>query len=257
MPARGDGNIGLNPLSQMKASMKQASMARLLAVALLVPVLAAAAGLRIVGEHLPPSSMMEGNVVVGRETTKVRDIMARAGIAYSIELLPWKRAYAQALREADTCIFSTSRTQEREAQFRWIGPLNEAEWILYGLVERHLTLRTLADARGLVIGTVLGDARDDYLRQHGMNVAPVTQEWLNPQKLLLGRIDLWAVGMAVGSKPFAGKEWEGKVEPLLTFNRVQTYLACNLKVPEAQVAAMQRAAAAMRRDGSMAREQLR
>jgi polar amino acid transport system substrate-binding protein len=241
----------------MKASMKQASMARLLAVALLMPALAAAADVRIVGEHLPPSSMMEGNVVVGRETLKVRDIMARAGLSYGIELLPWKRAYAQALRERDTCIFSTSRTQEREAQFRWIGPLNEAEWVLYGLAERHLALRTLADARGLVIGTVLGDARDDYLRQHGLNVAPVTQEWLNPQKLLLGRIDLWAVGMAVGSKPFAGKEWEGKVEPLLTFNRVQTYLACNKKLPEAQVAAMQRAAAAMRRDGSMAREQLR
>ena len=95
------------------------------------------------------------------------------------------------------------------------------------------------------------------LRQRGMNVAPVTQEWLNPQKLLLGRIDLWAVGMAVGSKPFVGKEWEGKVVPPLTFNRVQTYLACNKQLPEAQVAAMQRAAAAMRRDGSMAREQLR
>ncbi|WP_035820198.1 substrate-binding periplasmic protein [Janthinobacterium sp. RA13] len=237
--------------------MKQASMAWLLAVALLMPALAAAVDVRIVGEHLPPSSMMEGNVVVGRETLKVRDIMARAGLSYRIELLPWKRAYAQALREPDTCIFSTSRTQEREAQFRWIGPLNEAEWILYGLAERHLALRTLADARGLVIGTVLGDARDDYLRQRGMNVAPVTQEWLNPQKLLLGRIDLWAVGLAVGSKPFVGKEWEGKVVPLLTFNRVQTYLACNKQLPEAQVAAMQRAAAAMRRDGSMAREHIR
>lgn len=236
--------------------MKQGSMAWLLA-ALLLPTLAAAADVRIVGEHLPPSSMMEGNVVVGRETLKVRDMMARAGLSYSIELLPWKRAYAQALREADTCIFSTSRTQEREAKFRWIGPLNEAEWILYGLAERHLTLHTLADARGLVIGTVLGDARDDYLRQHGMSVAPVTQEWLNPQKLLLGRIDLWAVSMAVGSKPFVGKEWAGKVVPLLTFNRVQTYLACNKQLPEAQVAAMQRAAAAMRRDGSMAREQVR
>ncbi|MGK5022646.1 substrate-binding periplasmic protein [Janthinobacterium sp. LB2P10] len=234
--------------------MKQASMAWLLAVTLLMPVLVAAAGLRIVGEHLPPASMMEGDVVVGRETAKVRDIMARAGIAYSIELLPWKRAYAQALREPDTCIFSTTRTQEREAQFRWIGPLNEAQWILYGLVEQHRTLHTLADARGLVIGTVLGDARDDYLRQRGLSVAPVTQEWLNPQKLLLGRIDLWAVSMAPGSKPFAGKEWQGKVEPLLTFNRVQTYLACNLKVPEAQAAAMQRAAAAMQRDASMLRE---
>ena len=236
--------------------MKQASMAWLLA-ALLLPLAAGAERVRIVGEHLPPSSMMEGNVVVGRETMKVREIMARAGIGYTIELLPWKRAYAQALREPDTCVFSTTRTQEREALFRWIGPLNEAEWVLYGLAERRLALRTLDDARGLVIGTVLGDARDDYLRQHGMSVAPVTQEWINPQKLLLGRIDLWAVGMAVGSKPFLGKEWEGKVVPLLTFSRVQTYLACNKQLPEAQAAAMQRAAAAMRRDGSMAREQLR
>ena len=232
-------------------------MAWLLAVALLVPALAGAAGVRIVGEHLPPSSMMEGNVVVGRETTKVREIMARAGIAYSIELLPWKRAYAQAVREADTCIFSTTRTPEREAQFRWIGPLTEAEWVLYGLVSRHFSLRNLDDARGLVIGTVLGDARDEYLRAHGLEVAPVTQEWLNPQKLLLNRIDLWAVSMAVGSRPFAGKAWEGKVEPLLTFNRVQTYLACNRHLPEAQAAAMQRAATAMRRDGSMAREHIR
>lgn len=238
--------------------MKQGRMAwRLAALLLMLPVAAGAQGVRIVGEHLPPSSMMEGNVVVGRETMKVREIMARAGIGYAIELLPWKRAYAQALREPDSCIFSTSRTQEREALFRWIGPLNEAEWVLYGLAERRLSLRTLDDARGLVIGTVLGDARDDYLRQRGLNVAPVTQEWLNPQKLLLGRIDLWAVGMAVGSKPFLGKEWEGKVVPLLTFNRVQTYLACNKQLPEAQAAAMQRAAAAMRRDGSMAREQLR
>ncbi len=222
--------------------MKQRARTRLVAAvccaaALLAAGMARAQGLRMVSEHLPPSSMMEGNVVVGRETAKVRELLARARIPYTIELLPWKRAYAQALREADTCVYSTTRTPEREALFRWIGPLNEAEWILYGLASRHLALRTLDDARGL-------------------EVAPVTQEWLNPQKLLLGRIDLWAVGMAVDSRPFAGKEWEGMVVPLLTFNRVQTYLACNRQVPEAQLAAMQRAVSAMRRDGAMARHDL-
>lgn len=243
--------------------MKQRSLAWLLAAAFavvlaaaLAPGMAAAQTLRMVSEFLPPASMMENNVVVGRETAKVRDLLARAGIAYTIELLPWKRAYAQALREADTCVYSTTRTPEREAQFRWVGPLNEAEWVLYGLASRNFTLRSLDDARGLVIGTVLGDARDEYLRARGLEVAPVTQEWLNPQKLLLGRIDLWAVGMAVGSRPFAGKEWEGMVVPLLTFNRVQTYLACNKQLPEAQYAAMQRAVAAMRRDGAMARHDL-
>ena len=241
--------------------MKQRARTRLVAAvccaaALLAAGMARAQGLRMVSEHLPPSSMMEGNVVVGRETAKVRELLARARIPYTIELLPWKRAYAQALREADTCVYSTTRTPEREALFRWIGPLNEAEWILYGLASRHLALRTLDDARGLAIGTVLGDARDDSLRQRGLQTAPVTQEWLNPQKLLLGRIDLWAVGMAVDSRPFAGKEWEGMVVPLLTFNRVQTYLACNRQVPEAQLAAMQRAVSAMRRDGAMARHDL-
>ena len=241
--------------------MKQRAWTRLLAMAscalaLLAPGAASAQALRMVSEHLPPSSMMEGSVVVGRETAKVRELLARARIAYTMELLPWKRAYAQALRERDTCVYSTTRTPEREALFRWIGPLNEAEWTLYGLASRHLTLRTLDDARGQVIGTVLGDARDDYLRLRGLQVAPVTQEWLNPQKLLLGRIDLWAVGMAVGSRPFSGKEWEGQVVPLLTFNRVETYLACNRQVPEAQLAAMQRAVIAMRRDGAMARHDL-
>jgi len=237
--------------------MKQRSfvwrLAAAFCLALLMRGMAAAQTLRMVSEVLPPASMMENNVVVGRETAKVRDLLARAAIAYTIELLPWKRAYAQALREADTCIYSTTRTPEREALFRWIGPLNEAEWILYGLASRNFNLRSLDDARGLVIGTVLGDARDEYLRARGLAVAPVTQEWLNAQKLLLGRIDLWAVGMAAGSRPFAGKEWEAMVVPLLTFNRVQTYLACNRQLPESQYGAMQRAVAAMRRDGAMAR----
>lgn len=214
---------------------------------------AAAGSLRIVGENLPPSSMMDGDVVVGRETGKVRELLARAGVGYQITLLPWKRAYAQALGEPDTCIYAATRTPEREKLFRWIGPLNEGQWILYGLASRRLVAQSLEDVRGMTIGTLLGDARDDYLRQRGFDVSPVTQEWLNPQKLLMGRIDLWAVGVASGTRPFAGKPWEYQVVPVLTFNRVQTYLACNLGVPESQAQAMQRAVTAMRRDGSMAR----
>ena len=232
---------------------------RLLRLALLTALAGpAAAGplsvpLRIVGENLPPSSMMDGETVVGRETGKVRELLARAGVSYQISLLPWKRAYAQTLSEFDTCIYAAIRTPEREKLFRWIGPLNEGQWVLYGLASRNLAFQSLADVRGLSIGTLLGDARDDYLRQRGFDVAPVTQEWLNPQKLLMGRIDLWAVSVSNGTRPFAGKSWEDKVVPVLTFNRVQTYLACNGGVPEAQLLARQRAVTAMRRDGSMAR----
>lgn len=232
-------------------------IAAIAAVAALLLAGSCTAGpLRIVGENLPPSSMMDGDVVVGRETAKVRELLARAGVSYQIALLPWKRAFAQAQNEVDTCIYAATRTPEREKLFRWIGPLNEGQWVLYALASRNLAFQHLDEVRGLTIGTLLGDARDDYLRQRGFDVAPVTQEWLNPQKLLMGRIDLWAVGVANGTRPFAGKPWEDKLAPVLVFNRVQTYLACNKAVPEVQLQAMERAVAAMRRDGSMARHDL-
>ena len=40
-----------------------------------------------------------------------------------IEVLPWKRAYANVLNEKNTALFSMTRIQEREDLFRWVGPL--------------------------------------------------------------------------------------------------------------------------------------
>ncbi len=47
--------------------------------------------------------MVERGKVSGSATNKVRAAMERAGIAYTIELLPWKRAYTVAPRRADAC----------------------------------------------------------------------------------------------------------------------------------------------------------
>jgi polar amino acid transport system substrate-binding protein len=41
--------------------------------------------------------MRDGDRVTGIGTDMVREIMARSGIGYSIDLLPWKRAYTAAL----------------------------------------------------------------------------------------------------------------------------------------------------------------
>ena len=54
-------------------------------------------GLYIATEYSPPTSMQSGDTVIGSATDKVREAMVRAGIPYTIELLPWKRAYAAAL----------------------------------------------------------------------------------------------------------------------------------------------------------------
>jgi polar amino acid transport system substrate-binding protein len=210
------------------------------------------APLIITTEHSPPSSMQGPDGVTGRETDKVREMMVRTGTDYSIELLPWKRAYLMAQTNGRTCVYSTSRTPEREALFKWVGPTDEAEWQFWGLSDHTFPLKTIEDARKLRIGTYVGDARDEYLRSRGFNVDAVSNDSVNPQKLLLNRIDLWAVGMRTGPMPRTFG-WSERVVPLLVFNRVKVYLACNLAVPDELIERLNAALSDMRRDGTMLR----
>lgn len=208
----------------------------------------------ITAEHAPPASMKVGDQVLGRESEKIHEMLARSGYRYSIDVLPWKRAYTMAQRDRYTCVYSTSRTPEREKLFKWVGPTDEAEWILIGRAGRNYQLQTLDDARKLRIGTYNGDARDEFLRARGFDVDPAQNDASNPKKLLLGRIDLWAVGVRNNDisalAQFAAPE---QLVPVLVFHRVKVYLACNPSVPDAMVERMNGALDAMRKDGSFAR----
>ncbi|HEY0063136.1 MAG TPA: transporter substrate-binding domain-containing protein [Telluria sp.] len=206
--------------------------------------------LYITTEYSPPTSMQEGERVIGSATDKVREALARSGIAYSIELLPWKRAYAAALSRPDSCVYSTTRTPERERLFKWVGPTDEGEWVLLGRADRQYKLNTLEDARKLRIGTYHGDARDEYLRARGFNVDPAPNDMINPRKLLMNRIDVWAAGIRRGSAVLELNGWSDTIVPVLTFNRVKLYLACNPGVPDATISRLNEALEAMLRDGT-------
>jgi polar amino acid transport system substrate-binding protein len=204
-------------------------------------------------EAAAPHSMLDGTRVIGIGADTVRELAQRAGIDHTIALLPWKRAYAAALERSDACVFSTTRTPERESLFKWIGPIGEAEWVLMGRADRKLHLDSLDDARGYRIGTYNGDARDQYLRARGFKVDPAPNDLINPRKLMADRIDLWAASLRRGSATLSGMGYGGKIVPVLVFKRTRVYLACNRKVPDALAARMNSALEAMERDGTMRR----
>ncbi|MFP5393456.1 MAG: substrate-binding periplasmic protein [Gammaproteobacteria bacterium] len=209
--------------------------------------------LTLMTEHSPPASMRIKGEVTGIATDKVREMVRRAGIDYTLELLPWKRAYTVALRQTDACVFSTTRTPEREKLFKWVGPTDEAEWVLMGRADRSYALRTLEDARSLRIGTYNGDARDEYLRTRGFNVDPAPTDSINPRKLLANRIDLWAAVIRRDPQSMEQHKLAGQIVPVLVFNRVRVYLACNTGVPDALIDKMNAALELMNRDGTARR----
>jgi len=206
--------------------------------------------LRLTTEVSPPFNMLEGEKIVGRATDQVVEMMARAKVGFTMELLPWARAYNMALKEADTCVFTTTRTPEREALFKWVGPVGAAEWILYGSAERGLKLQNIEEARSLLIGTYNGDARDEYFRSRGFRVESVSDDLSNPRKLLLNRIDLWAASLVRGALLISQNGWSEQIVPVLSFHKVDLYVACNPSVPTPLIDKLNATLQGMVRDGT-------
>jgi len=228
--------------------MKRRSVAVLLTAA--CALAQAAPRLTVTTEPSGPYSVRDGEHVGSLSTDMVRAMLDRAGVDYGIELLPWKRAYTAALQRRDTCVYSTTRVPEREHQFKWVGPISHGEWVLMGRAGRKFDLRSLEDARRYRIGTYNGDARDQFLRARGFAVDTAQDELVNPRKLMLDRIDLWAASTSGTGAMLARLGYAGKIVPVLVFNRVALYLACNRAVPDALVARMNTALATMEHDGS-------
>jgi polar amino acid transport system substrate-binding protein len=220
------------------------------ALACVASTMASAVTLRMVTEHGPPTNMRVGDKIVGIGTDKVREAMARAGISHTIELMPWKLAYSLALRESATCIYSTARSAEREASFKWIGPIYEIDWTLFARADRQIKLNKIEDARGLRIGTYKGDIPEQFLRSQGFAVDAAAQGTLNPHKLLAGRIDLWVTSRQYGQVVVADNGWANQIVPVLTFKQSELYIACNRGVSDEVAAALNAALKAMRSDGT-------
>lgn len=220
--------------------------------ALTLPLAAQAGSLQLFTEYTPPDIMRDGTRIYGISPDKVKEIMSRAGISYTIEVMAWRRAYELTLRTPASCVFSTSRTPEREALFKWVGPLREVDWTLYGLANAPFRLAKLEDAKGLRIGGYAGDVRAQYLQARGFTVDTAGDNFSNPRKLVGRRIDLWVASIPLASGVLANEGLADKIVPVLTFHTSRAYLACNKGVPDDQVAALSNAMNEIVKDGTAA-----
>jgi len=226
------------------------SAARVLAVLAAIASAAAQATVTITAEATVPAVMLDKGRVTGHAAEKVHEIMRRAGLPYTMALMPWKRALTLARTQNDTCVFMTTRTPERETWFHWIGPISQADWVLFGRAGRPFQIRTLMDARGLRIGAYNGDVRGEFLKAQGLNVEFAQNDDSNPKKLMLGRLDLWVNSTRSSRAVLARTGLTGQVVPVHTFRQEKLYLACNATMAPADIAPMHAALRAMEADGT-------
>lgn len=189
-------------------------------------------------EEYPPFNYLDDQgQIIGSATLLLRTALRQADIQARFQLLPWARAYTEARLSNHHCVYSTTRTHEREALFQWVGPLVTNEWAAFSLAGRNLSITSLSDLNIWRVGSFREDAVGDYVANQGINVLRAPSERENIARLRAGLIDVIVTGRATGE--FMAEELDIALAHLFTFSYAPLYLACHPSVSETLLARLQ------------------
>ncbi|MBK1850930.1 ABC transporter substrate-binding protein [Marinobacter sp. 1-4A] len=193
------------------------------------------------------------NDITGICSDMVKAALARLDYDYVMKMRAWSYAYSWVQGRENHGLFCTARTDERESQFQWVGPLASIKWTLFAAPDSDISLNSLDDAKDLQIAGYKGDVMSDYLIDKGFNVLTAVSGDVNTRRLMLGQADLWVTDGLVG--PLVAKEEHGitGLKPVLVFRETPMYLAFSNSTDPAIVADFQRALDEARKAGELDR----
>ena len=151
-------------------------------------------------EHFPPFNIEKNGEAAGITVDILKEIFDRLGISPEIDVLPWAQGYNRVQEVENTALFGMARTEAREDNFLWVGPIMPFKSEVVGLAEDEIKIESYADFEEYTIGTIRDDVMEEMLIEEGvpMEVLDRSSELSsNIRQLERGRIDLIAYTTAV------------------------------------------------------------
>lgn len=174
-------------------------------------------------------------------------IFRHAGVASSpnVKVVPLADGFAQAKKNSSTVLFSIVRTPEREPYYQWVGPVTKAEFCVYSLADRNISITAPADLNRYRIGTVNGTIEYNLLTGQGVDASNIVVA-STPTELLRmlhdGEIDLWATGEFTGHYEINKAGYNTKdYEVAYNLGEKELYYIFSKDVPDLVVDAFQHA----------------
>ncbi len=156
-------------------------------------------------EQFPPFNYADDGQLKGISVDLLEIILAMVGSKLTkedVQLLPWARAYRDALEKKNTVLFMTNRNALRENLFKWVGPIISTEFGLIAKKERGIRIASRSEINHYKIGVVSKDYGEMLLHTLGIdpaNIEPVATGEINVHKLNRHRIDLWNYEVTVAA----------------------------------------------------------
>jgi polar amino acid transport system substrate-binding protein len=173
----------------------------------------------------------------GAGIEQVEAAMRKAGVPFTMEIMPWARAIALAELQPMHCAFAAARTPEREPRFKWIAPLARDRNFLVRHAQSTVAARTIEEAKRYTIGTHRADYTEHLLREEGFPSIDLSADFqITLNKLLGQRIDMMPMSEGVYETLKADGE---PLEAVIPFSEQQLAIACNAAIPDEMIDRMQ------------------
>ncbi|PCK88559.1 ABC transporter substrate-binding protein [Rhizobium sophoriradicis] len=218
----------------------------LLLACLALPCAAHAQTINFTTEDYAPFNYREGKEIKGATVEQVEKVMAAIGVDYTIEVLPWARAFGLARTAPMTCVFATAHNGARDPLFKWIEPLLIDRNILITRKGSGVTAGNLDEAKKYTIGTQREDYTETTLKEKGFTKLDVASDFnATLRKLLSGRIDM----MPISELYFDKLKADQPVEMVTVLSAQPMGIACEKGFPDDLRAKMQSALDKLIADG--------
>jgi polar amino acid transport system substrate-binding protein len=122
----------------------------------------------------------------------------RSGYDASVRFLPWQRAFDGTKAGNYPVLYTMWYRKEREQWFEFSDALPPNEMVFFKRVGDDISFNKFEDLKPYTIGVVRGYANPPGFDEAGLTTEVVTDDTLNLNKLLRGRIDLVLIDKIVG-----------------------------------------------------------
>ncbi len=154
--------------------------------------------LKLVTENWHPFNFEKDGKPAGISTDIIKAALKEADIEYSIQVLPWARAYDMAQVQENIGIFIIFKLPARADLFKWvkIDGFSSKMYLFSPSFRQDIKIQTLEDAKKYRIGVTRASSTHHFLLSKGFvegrNLFPVTREIQNAFKAdpKIGRLDL-------------------------------------------------------------------
>jgi polar amino acid transport system substrate-binding protein len=164
---------------------------------------AKAADLKFVAGPIPPYAFEKDAKPDGVATRITGAIAAEIGKPFQIEFLPWQRAQTTAQEDKNIGIIPLSRTPEREALYKWVGPIVNDREVLMTLSSGKKAPASLDEAKSWSVCVLRGSPGEAKLKAEGFSGLYSATDTATCARMLAAKnVDAWSVAKLVAPYQF-------------------------------------------------------